>query len=80
MDLAGEEKENFRKHKGLIIGLVKKISIRFPNGCLHIEGEDNATYQQEEKKYIFKGKCIKTLGCNNCTNVIGKMLHSRVTA
>lgn len=44
MDFVGEEKENFRKYKGFIIGLVKKIFIRFLNGCFYIEGEDNVIY------------------------------------
>lgn len=49
MDLRGEEKENFWKSTS-IIGLVKKIFICFPNRGLHIEWEDNTTYQKERKK------------------------------
>ena len=31
------------------MGMVKKVSICFPNGCLYTEEEDNATYKQEKK-------------------------------
>lgn len=42
------------------MGVVKKVSICFPNGGLHTEEVDNATYKQEKKE---SGEgCIKTLG------------------
>lgn len=31
------------------MGVVKKVSICFPNGGLYTEEEDNATYKQEKK-------------------------------
>lgn len=44
----GEEKRTSVNLKD-IIGLVKKISICFPNGGLHTKWEDIITYQQEKK-------------------------------
>lgn len=63
MDLRGEEKRTSVNLKG-IIGLVKKLSICFPNGGLHIEGKimPHSNKKREEKNTGGKqGKRIKTL-------------------
>lgn len=52
------------------MGVVKKVSICFPNGGLHTEEVDNATYKQEKKE---SGEgCIKTLGWITALMSLGK--------